>query len=151
MGAGAFVVFAVLMRLVLYPRMKKGMDARYASIRAGHEDADALRQSARAEVAEYETQLAGVRAEAAARVDAARQTLDGERQARLAEANARIGERRAAAIAQADAVRERLAPRSRRRSSIVASGIVELATGKRPDSSLISTAASAAMTAGVAR
>ena len=29
-GAGAFVVFAVLMRLVLYPRMKKGMEARYA-------------------------------------------------------------------------------------------------------------------------
>ena len=58
-GAGAFVVFAVLMRLVLYPRMKKGMEARYASIRAGHEDADALRHSARAEVADYQTQLAG--------------------------------------------------------------------------------------------
>ena len=46
-GAGAFIVFAVLMRLVLYPRMKKGMDARYASIRTGHEDADATRQAAR--------------------------------------------------------------------------------------------------------
>ena len=71
-GAGAFIVFAVLMRLVLYPRMKKGMEARYASIRAGHEDADATRLAAQSEVSEYQTQLAAVRAEAATRVDAAR-------------------------------------------------------------------------------
>ena len=41
--AGAFVLFAVLMRLVLYPRLKSGMDARYAGIRGGHEGADAAR------------------------------------------------------------------------------------------------------------
>ena len=89
-GAGSFIVFAVLMRLVLYPRMKKGMEARYASIRAGHEDADATRLAAQSEVSEYQTQLAAVRAEAATRVDAARQTLEAERQERLTEVNARI-------------------------------------------------------------
>ena len=150
-GAGAFVVFAVLMRLVLYPRMKTGMEARYASIRAGHENADALRQSARAEVAEYQAQLAGVRAESTARVDAARQTLDAERQERLGEANARIAERRAGAIAEADAVRDAARPQIEEAVVDVASNIVELATGKRPDSSVISTATSAAMTVGVAR
>ena len=106
-GAGAFIVFAVLMRLVLYPRMKKGMEARYAHVRTGHEEADAIRQAAQAEVTEYQAQLASVKAEANARIDAARQTLDAERQERLAEANARIAERRAEAVAQADA-----APRS---------------------------------------
>jgi len=117
-GAGAFIVFAVLMRLVLYPRMKKGMESRYSHVRAGHEQADAMRQAAQAEVADYQAQLAVVRAEASTRVDAARQTLEAERQERLAEANARIAERRAEAVAQADAAAKRLAPRSKRRSSI---------------------------------
>ena len=150
-GAGAFIVFAVLMRLVLYPRMKKGMEARYAHVRAGHEEADAMRQAAQAEVAEYQAQLAVVRAEARARVDAARQTLEAERQERLAEANARIAERRAEAVAQADAARE--AARAQVEEAVVDLGsrVVELATGKRPDSSVVSAAVSAAMTAGVAR
>ena len=50
-GGGSFVVFAVLMRFVLYPRLKKGMDARYAGIRSSHEGADATRAEAKAEVA----------------------------------------------------------------------------------------------------
>jgi len=53
-GAGAFIVFALLMRFFLFPRLKKGMDARYNSIREGHENADAARSSARSEVAQYE-------------------------------------------------------------------------------------------------
>ncbi len=65
-GAGSFVVFALLMRFILFPKLKKGMDARYASIRDGHESADRLRTTARAEVADYENQVAAIRAEAAA-------------------------------------------------------------------------------------
>ena len=40
-GAGSFIVLFVLMRLVLFPRLKKGMDARYGKIRGDHETADA--------------------------------------------------------------------------------------------------------------
>ena len=74
--AGAFVVFAVLMRYVLYPRLRKGMDARYNAIRAEHEGADATRESARVEVATYEAELAVVKAEAAAKVEEARRVLE---------------------------------------------------------------------------
>ena len=56
-GAGSFIVFAIAMRFWLFPRLKAGMEARYAGIRADHEAADAERASARAEVADYEAQL----------------------------------------------------------------------------------------------
>ena len=45
-GFGSFVVFAVLMRYYLYPRLRKGMDARYALIRAGHEQAEQVTDAA---------------------------------------------------------------------------------------------------------
>ncbi|HWM21731.1 MAG TPA: ATP synthase F0 subunit B [Ilumatobacteraceae bacterium] len=150
-GAGAFVVFAVLMRLVLYPRMKTGMEARYASIRAGHENADATRVAARAEVSEYQAQLAAVRAEAAARVDVARQTLEAERQERLAEANARIAERRSEAVARVEAEREAARAQIEEAVAGLVSNITELATGKQPDDALVSGAVSSAMTAAVAQ
>ena len=68
-GAGSFIVFALLMRFFLFPRLKKGMDARYHGIRSAHESADAERAAARAEVADYEAQLAAIKAEAARTVD----------------------------------------------------------------------------------
>jgi F-type H+-transporting ATPase subunit b len=131
-GAGAFVVFAVLMRYVLVPKVKKGMDARYASIQDGHEAAESTRTAARSEVAEYEAQLAAVKAEATARVDAARQTLETERQAALADVNGRIAAARSAATAEADAARE--AAQSHIRSAVgdVAGRASELATGRKP-------------------
>jgi F-type H+-transporting ATPase subunit b len=150
-GAGAFIVFAVLMRLVLYPRMKKGMDARYASIRTGHEDADATRLAAQAEMSEYQAQLAVVRSEAAARIDAARQTLEAERQERLAEVNARIAERRAEALARVDAERQAAGAQIEEAVAELVSDIVGLATGKQPDRAVVSGAVSSAMTVGVAQ
>ena len=39
-AAGSFLVLFVLMRYFLFPRLKKGMDARYASIRSNSEGAD---------------------------------------------------------------------------------------------------------------
>ena len=56
-GAGAFIVLFVLMRVWLFPRLKKGMDARYGKIRGDHETADATRAAANAEVAEYEAEI----------------------------------------------------------------------------------------------
>ena len=87
-------VFAVLglivMRVFLFPRLKKAMDQRYANIRADIEGADAVKAAARNDVAEYEKALAVVRAEAAARVDAARAKLDAERAEKLRDVNSRI-------------------------------------------------------------
>ena len=59
------------MRLWLVPKVKRGMESRYGAIQGQHESADAVRAAAHADVAEYESALAGVRAEAAARIDAA--------------------------------------------------------------------------------
>ena len=61
--------------------------------------------AAKAEVAGYEAQLAGVKAEAAAHIEATRQTLETERAARLAVVGAEIAEQRAAAAADNDAAR----------------------------------------------
>ena len=150
-GSAAFVVFAVLMRLVLYPRMRKGMDARYESIRSGHEDADATRLAAQTEVSEYQTQLATLRAEAAARIDVARQTLEAERVERLAEANARIAARRAEAIAEVEVAHDAARAQIEEAVADLVTNITELATGKHPDGAVVSGAVSSAMTAGVAR
>jgi F-type H+-transporting ATPase subunit b len=136
-GAGSFVVFALLMRFVLFPKVKKGMDARYHGIRSSHESADAERAAARAEVADYEAQLAGIKAEAAHIVDAARVTLEAERQATLAEVNSRLAEQRAAATAQAESVRAAARDQIHAAVSDVAGRAGELATGRRPGADVV--------------
>ena len=140
-GGGSFVVFAVLMRYVLYPRLKKGMDARYASIRASHEGADATRAEAKAEVAGYEAQLAGVKAEAAAHIDAARQTLETERAAKLAAVGAEI----------ADAARQAVQSQIESAVGDVSGRAIELAVGKKPDAAVVSRVVLEVMSVGVAR
>jgi len=132
-GAGSFIVLALLMRFLLYPRLKKGMDARYAHIRDGHEQADTARAAARAEVSEYESALATVKAEANERVDAARHTLETERTARLAEVNAAIAVKRNAAAAEAEAAREAVQADVATAASDVTARTIELATGRAPD------------------
>ncbi|MFZ4811780.1 MAG: hypothetical protein ACOYL9_10580 [Ilumatobacteraceae bacterium] len=135
--AGSFIVLALAMRLFLFPRLKKSMDARYNGIRTDHEQADATRAAARAEVADYEAQLASVKAEAAAKVDAAREQLESERQEQIAALNARLAERRAAAQAESDAAK--LAVRDQIHAAVadVAGRAGELATGRRPEASVL--------------
>ena len=136
-GAGSFIVFALLMRFLLFPKLKRGMDARYRHIREGHESAEQLRTGARAEVADYEAQVATIRAEAAQVVDAARQTVEGERQARLAEVNARLDQQRAAAVAEANEAREAARGQIHAAVSDVAGRAGELATGQRPATEVV--------------
>ena len=147
-GAGSFIVLFVLMRLVLFPRLKKGMDARYGKIRGDHDTADATRVGAKAEVAEYEAALAAVKAESRVRVDAARQTLENERSAALTEANARIAERRAEATAQTDAARSAAAPHIHEAVVDVSSRVAELATGRRPDADTVTGVVTSLMAGG---
>lgn len=148
-GAGAFVVLALLMRFWLFPAVKKGMDARYAHIRDGHEQADNARAAARAEVAEYESALVTVKAEAHERIEAARQTLESERSVRLAEVNAAIAAKREAAAAEAAAAREAVRGEIATAVADVTSRTVELATGRVPDAATVQRAVDAAMGAGV--
>ena len=136
-GGGSFVVFALLMRFVLFPKVKKGMDARYNSIQQSHESADAERSGARAEVAAYEAQLVAIKAEAAKVVEAARATLEAERGAKLAEVNAGIAERRTAANAQAEAARAAARDQIHAAVSDVAGRAGELATGRRPAADVV--------------
>ncbi|MEY4372859.1 MAG: synthase subunit [Actinomycetota bacterium] len=137
-GAGSFVVFAILMRLVLYPRLKRGMQARYDGIRTAHETADAERAKARAEVAEYEAQLASIKAEASRKVEAARASIEAERTDAIAKLNARLTEQRSAAAAQVEAARSAAASQIREAVSDVAGRAGELATGKRPSPEVVS-------------
>ena len=144
-GAGSFIVFAILMRFFLFPRLKKGMDARYAGIRADHEQADAERASARQEVADYEAQVAAVKAEAAAKVDAARQTLEAERQQQLAALNGRLADKRAVAAAEAEAAKAAVRDQIHAAVADVAGRAGELATGRTPDATVVARVVSEVM------
>ena len=92
--------------------------------------------------------MSAAKAEAAKVVDAARATLESERQAALQAANARISAKRDAAQAEADAARA--AARSQIESAVgdVVASAVEIATGKRPDGVAVSRAVADAMSAG---
>ena len=144
-GFGAFVVLALAMRLFLFRKVRDGMTSRYGSIEGDLEQAEALTASARADVAEYDAQVATVRAEAQTRVDAARATLEAERAERLAAANARIAEKRAAAAAEVDAAKQ--AARGQVESAVadVSARLGELATGRRPSDDVVRAAVAQAM------
>lgn len=135
--AGAFLVLLVVMRYFLFPRLKKGMDERYASIRSNIEGADQVKSSARADVANYDAAVAAVRVEAAARVDAARQTLDNERTARLSEVNARIATARADADEANNAARAAGQAQVATAVATVVAQAAELASGTRPEQSVV--------------
>jgi F-type H+-transporting ATPase subunit b len=134
---GSFVVLALLMRFWLFPKLKKGMDARYHSIEQGHTDAETERDAAKAELADYEAQLAAVKAEATTRLEAAREVVEGERQALLAEFNARLAGRRAVAVAEVDAAKAAVRPQIHVAVSQVASRVGELATGRAPSTDVV--------------
>lgn len=149
-GGGAFIVFALLMRFFLFPRLKRGMDARYAHIRSGHEQADAVRAAAKAEVADYEAAHAALKVEANERIEAARRTLESERAAKLAEVNARIAAKREAAAEATRAAREAARHDVASAAADVAGRTLELSIGKQLDAGSVRAAVDAAMSVGAA-
>jgi len=148
-GFGAFVVLALAMRLFLFRKVRDGMTARYDRIEGDLETAQASTTSARADVADYEAQLAAVRADAQTRVEAARATLEAERTEQIAAANARIAEKRGAAAAEVDAAKQ--AARGQVESAVadVSARLSELATGRRPSDEVVQRAVGEAMNQGV--
>lgn len=144
-GAGSFLVLLVLMRFVFFPKVKRGMEARYEGVRQDIEGADAVKSSARADVAAYDKALAEARNDAAKRVDAARATLDSERQKALAEVNARIATRRGEADQQASAAREAARGQIATAVGAVASKAAEIAIGRKPDAAVVDQAVKSVM------
>ena len=150
-GGGAFLVFLALMRLFLVPRLKQGMEARYQLIRSELEEADDTRAEAQREVAEYQNELAAVRAEAAARIEASRHQLEAERAERLAEVNARIAAMRAESAAEADARMAAARQTIDEAVGTVASRAVELSIGKRPEPDVVNRAVAELTSVGAER
>jgi F-type H+-transporting ATPase subunit b len=148
-GFGAFVVLALAMRLFLYRRVRDGMTARYDRIEGDLETAQASTTSARADVADYEAQLAAVRADAQTRVEAARATLEAERTEQIAAANARIAEKRGAAAADVDAAKQAARGQVEAAVADVSVRLSELATGRRPSDEVVQRAVGEAMNQGV--
>ena len=144
-GAGTFLVFLFIMRVFLIPKMRKGMAARYDGIRSDFEQADKTRQAAESDVAKYEAALAEVRAEAATRIDKARQTLDAERSTKIAEANSRIAAKRAAAEAELESARNAVRDQIASAVAQVTERTTQLAVGKSPDASVVQRAVQEAM------
>ena len=104
-GLGSFLVLVLLMRVWLFPKLKKGTDARYAKTHGDLDEAERVRAAGAEDVARYEAAMAEINAEAARRLELARQELDADRTAKITAANARIAERRAAASAEIEAAR----------------------------------------------
>ena len=149
--AGSFFVLLMVMRYYLFPKLKKATNARYDAIRSDIEGADEVKLSARTAVAEYEAARAAIQAEAAARIDAARQTLDNERTAQLAQVNDRIASARASSeVATAEA---KAAAQGQIASAVatVVSRAAELATGQKPDASTVDATVKSVMESAVTR
>jgi F-type H+-transporting ATPase subunit b len=150
-GFGSFAVMALILRYLLYPKLKRGMDERAESVRRERAAAEALTASARDDVAGYEAQVASLRTEAQQRVEVARTTLEAERAERLAAANAEIADRRGAAMAEVDAARA--AAQSDVETAVVdvVGRFAELATGRSVDRSVVENAVRDTMGAEVAQ
>jgi F-type H+-transporting ATPase subunit b len=105
-GLGSFLVLVLLMRVWLFPKLKKGTDARYAKTQADLSDAERIRAAGADDVARYEAAIAEANAEAARLLEEARREADADRTTQVTAANARIAERRAAAAAEVEAARQ---------------------------------------------
>jgi F-type H+-transporting ATPase subunit b len=136
-GAGTFLVFLFVMQVFLVPKVRAGMAARYGAIREGHESAEATRAAARGDVAAYEAAIAEVRAEASARIDEARQTLDAERQTAVEEANARIAAKRAEADRALETARAAARGEVAAAVGSVTSRAAQLVLGKVPEAAIV--------------
>ena len=147
-AGGCFIVLLILMRLVLYPRVAKGMEARAGYIKANHDEADRAREAANIERQQYEAQLATARAEANRRLDAARDQIEQERQHALTETTATLNARRQEALAEVAAARAAAAGRLADVTADVVAHAGMLILGRIPDPEVVRRAVTASMNGG---
>lgn len=144
-GAGSFIIFLLLMRLFLVPKVRKGMATRYESIQADHEYASATRDGARSDVAQYDLAIGEIRNEAARRLDVARQTLDKERSGKIAEVNAQIAVRRAQAESELASARAAAQGQIVSAVTAVTTRATQIAVGVSPDPAVVTRSVQQAM------
>src|SRR5258706_1940924 len=147
-AGGCFIILLILMRLVLYPRVAKGMDERTGYIKANHEEADRAREAANVERQQYEAQLATARAEANRRLDAARDQIERERQSALAETTTMLSGRRQEALAEVAAARAAASGRLADVTADVVAHASMLILGRIPDPEVVRRAVTASMNGG---
>ncbi len=144
-GLACFLVLLALIRYVFYPKVHGAMVARTEHVAKTLVEADAIRDGAHQEVADYQADLAKVRDEAAARVEAARQTIETERTEKMAGVNARLATRRTEAVAAGDAAKAAVADQVASAASEVASQVANMVLGKVPDAAIVRSAVATAM------
>jgi len=144
-GAGSFIVFLILMRLFLVPKVRNGMASRYDLIQADHDYASATRDGAKQDVARYESAIAEIRTEASGRLETARQTLDKERQEKVVQVNAQIAHRRAAAEAEVATARAAAQDQIVTAVGAVTTRATQIAVGVSPDAAIVSRSVQQAM------
>ena len=135
-GAGAFIVLFVLMRLVLFPRLKKGMAARTAKIQGELDAGEAARVAADAEAAQIRQakgDIAAERARLLAEADTQAAALLEDGRARLAQELVDLDARAAADIVAAagrsgDELRAEIARLSAAAVDHVVTGSLDAAT-----------------------
>lgn len=104
-GAIAFGALYLLIRYVLLPPVQRVMNDRAATIQADRDAADAARAKVVSASSELDDQLADVRAEAAAIIEAARSEAEAERQRLVARAEREVSAMKE--IAETEIARER--------------------------------------------
>lgn len=104
-GAISFAALYFLIRYVLLPPVQRVMNDRAATIQADRDAADAAKARAVSASSELDDQLAGVRAEAAGIVEAARAEAETERQRLVARAEREVSAMKE--IAETEIARDR--------------------------------------------
>ena len=79
-GTLSFLILFAIVAKVVYPQVKKGMDARSERIRRTLEDAESAKDEARSILEQYRSQLADAKNESARIIEEARQAADKLRQ-----------------------------------------------------------------------
>ncbi len=105
-GAIAFFTLYALVKFVLLPPVQKGINERADRIRSDLDAADVARQQAGSAATEVSDQLAGVRAESAQIIDAARAEAEADRSRIVGEAEAEVAKAKADAEAEIAAARQ---------------------------------------------
>ena len=91
-GTLSFLILFAVVAKVVYPQVKKGMDARSERIRKTLEDAESAKDEARSILEQYRSQLADAKNESARIIEEARQAADKLRQDLKKQAEAEVAE-----------------------------------------------------------
>lgn len=134
-GAIAFVIVLVIMQRYAFPALNDILDKRTAEIQGQMEAAEAARQEAAAEKAEWDAKLAEDRKAGNRVIEEAKQTAEQLRRDIVAKAEAEAEAIKARAQSEADAERERLVGELRTEVGNLSVALASKIVGKELDAS----------------